>query len=185
MMAQHGRLVAFLSLGLFSLIGLAVAILWRKHTFRIRPAVLTLGVLLWLSGILLVSWQLRELRKYAAIEEWPSVTGVVLSAQVIGERAFRPNIVYQYVVGQQTFKDSTDLDQPGFGGRNNKRNAAETIVAAYPVGRELPVHYDPSHPEISLLRVSPDWSIYGKIGFGAFLFGIGIFLATAYFIKRT
>ena len=185
MMAQHGRLVAFLSLSLFSLVGLAIAILWRKHTFRIRPIVLALGALCWLSGILLVSWQLKELKEFSAIEEWPSVTGVVLSAQVIGERAFRPNIVYQYTVGAQVFKDSTDLDQPGFGGRNNKRNAAETIVAAYPAGREIAVHYNPAHPEISLLRVSPDWSIYGKIGFGAFLFGIGIFLATAYLVKRT
>jgi hypothetical protein len=184
MMAQHAQLVALISLVLFGLVGISFALIWRKLTFKVTPVALSLGVLIWISGLLLVFWQVRELRDYASMEAWPSVAGQVIRAQVVGVRAFRPNIVYRYQVGDQSFLDSTDLDQPGFGGRNNKRNAAETIIASYPPGREVVVHYDPRQPNDSLLRVSPDWSIFGKIGFGSFLFGLGLYLAARFFLQR-
>ena len=185
MMAQHGRLVALISLSLFGIVGILVALLWRNLTFRIRPGIFAAGVLMLLLGALLVGLQLGELAKFSAIESWPSVTGTVITSRVVGERAFRPNIVYQYEVASQSYIDSTDLDQPGFGGRNNKRNAAETIVSAYPSGTQVMVHYNPLHPDQSLLRVSPDWSIFGKIGLGAFMFGLGLFLSISYFVRRS
>ncbi len=184
MMAQHAQLVAYFSLALFGVAGMAVGVLWRTRSFRIPPVALAIGVLVWMLGVVLVSLQVRELGKAAAIQQWPSTSGTVLDSRVIGIRAFRPNIVYQYSVNGVVYRDSTDLDQPGFGGRNNKRNAAETIIAQYPAGTTVSVHYDPKQPSVSLLRVSPDWSIFGKIGLGGFMFGVGLFLATSYFVRR-
>jgi hypothetical protein len=183
MMAQHAQLVAYLSLALFGVVGVVMGLLWRARSFRVAPIALAIGVMVWMLGVVLVSRQIEELHKAAAIQQWPSTAGTVLDSRVIGVRAFRPNIVYQYVVGGVTFRDSTDLDQPGFGGRNNKRNAAETIIALYPPGTRVTVHYDPEQPSVSLLRVSPDWSIFGKLGLGGFMFGVGLFLAVSFFVR--
>jgi hypothetical protein len=185
MMTQHAQLVAFLSLGLFGAVGLLVALLWRSRRFRIPPLALAVGVIIWILGLLLVFWQIRELHAAAVIQQWPTVEGTVLQARVIGVRAFRPNITYVYTVSGVTYRDSTDLDQPGFGGRNNKENAAETIIAAYPTGSRVIVHYNPANPGVSVLRTSPDWSTFGKIGLGGFLFGLGLFLAASFMVGRS
>ncbi len=184
-MAQHSQLVAILCLAVFGLIGVITAILWRGRSFRIVPIVFAGGVLFWVVGLLLVSQQIHALNSFATIQAWPVTDGTVVESRVIGDRALRANIVYSYVVNNATFRDSTDLDEPAFGGKNIKRQEAETIAAAYPVGARVSVHYNPVNPNDSVLRTSPDWAIFGKMGLGSFLFGAGLFLAVSYFRRRT
>lgn len=111
--------------------------------------------------------------------QWPSVEGTVITSRVAGERALHPEIVYEYSVAGSTFRDSTGFDTPSFGGKSVKQDVAEAIVAKFPSGSRVAVHYNPEMPSQSLLRLSPDWSLYGKIGLGGVLFGLGLFLIAA------
>lgn len=184
-MAQHAQLVAIVCLAVFGLLGVVTALLWRGRSFRIVPLALAAGVLFWIIGLLLVYLQIRDLNSFAAIQSWPVTEGTVTESRVIGDRALRPNIVYSYTVDAVSFRDSTYLDEPPFGGRNVKQQEAEAIVADYPVGTKVQVHYNPLQPSVSVLRTSPDWAIFGKMGLGSFLFGLGLFLSVAFFHRRS
>ena len=164
----------------FGITGVVLGALWRRPPFRLpRILALAAGVAAVL-GLWLVFLQVEHLEEYMLLRGWTSVPGVIIDSRVIGERAYRPEIVYQYSVDDRVYRDSTSLDPPGFGGRNAKRDAAEGVASEYPVGKAVVIHYNPSDPTDSRLKITPPWSVYGKTGFGGFLFGAGLFLTALY-----
>lgn len=134
-------------------------------------------VLFFCTGTALSWWGVKQILQASQVRQWPTVKGTVLRAQVSGVRAFHPNVVYEYTVGGTKYLDSTDFDPAGFGGRNSKRNAAETIIAAYPIGTEVTVYYRPDSPEASTLRPFANWSAYGIVSFGGSLIVASLWLA--------
>lgn len=183
-MQQQPQLFGIVLLAIFGLVGFTLALLWRQRPFRIGPLLLALGVLLFIVGALLVSSEVRRLHEYSLLRHWQTAEGVIVSSRVIGERARRPQIVYEYTAGGSRYIDSTSLDPPNFGGRNAKREAAEGVANEYPAGKPVTIHYNPANPADSRLKITPPWSVYGKSGFGGLLFGLGLFLAVGYFTQR-
>lgn len=143
--------------------------LWRKSFFWI-------GGLVTAIGVVLVIFQDQALEHYFRLKNWPTTEGVVISSKVIGKRAFRPDIQYQYEVDGQIHQGSTYLDLPGFGGRINRLGAAEYFVHEYPAGKILTVHYNPNRVSESLIRVSPSFAVFVKLSFGMILTMVGLCL---------
>jgi hypothetical protein len=139
-----------------------------------KPLAGILGIVLIAAGLLLGWFSLNEFRVHERMKSWPATPGLVVSSSVVGERAFRPQIVYQYDVGGLTFTDTTFLDMPSFGGRNSRREAADTMAAEYPVGKTVTVHYDPESPALSHLKVGAPWSVFGKMGLAGVLVILGL-----------
>lgn len=183
-MQDQPLLLGVILLAVFGLVGLFLGVLWRERPFRISALIMALGVLFFILGALLVSSQVAELRQYAGLRQWTSVEGSIVSSRVIGDRARRPLIVYEYTAGGARYVDSTSLDPPNFGGRNAKREAAEAVANEYPTGKAVTIHFNPANPSESRLKITPPWSVYGKAGFGALLFGLGLFLTVGYFTQR-
>lgn len=168
----------------FGIAGLLFGLIWRNPPFRIPGWLSLVAAIVTLTGIWLVVAQIDRLEQYVHLRGWTSVAGVIVDSRVVGERAFRPEILYEYQVDTIVYRDSTSLDPPGFGGRNSKRDAAEGVASEYPVGKQVMIHYDPSSPADSRLKITPPWSVYGKTGFGGFLFGSGLFLLALFVAQR-
>jgi hypothetical protein len=157
---------------------MAAVVAHRMHLAVSRPVRYGAGFLGLLGAISLASGAL-ELEHALATRHWPSTHGVIIRNEVVGERAYHPNIVYRYLADGRLYVDSTDLDQPSFGGRQSRREVAYKRSVKYRVGDTVIIHYNPRNPSESRLRTVPSWSAYGKTGFGSvcimlgLLFGLG------------
>jgi hypothetical protein len=173
-------IIATVMLLSFGVAGLLFGLIWRQPPFRVPSWLFGLSLALAAVGIWLVYSQMERLEQYVHLRDWKSVSGKIIDSRVVGERAFRPEIVYEYQVETVTYRDSTSLDPPGFGGRNAKHDAAAGVASEYPVGKAVMIHYDPADPSISRLKITPPWSVYGRTGLGGFMFGVGLLLAAIY-----
>jgi pimeloyl-ACP methyl ester carboxylesterase len=87
---------------------------------------------------------------------WAVVTGVITESRVAerGDRGFCPQVRYSYVLGSSVFHAGRVRSLPqdaSFCTRNLE--AANEFVRPYPVGKPVPVHYDPVNPEHATLEV--------------------------------
>lgn len=161
------------------------------------------GALVFLAIFLLVVgggfllWGLSARRKgdawEAAARSWPVAPGVVVSAYVgagyvegtamvtghlqdRGRHYHTPVVQYRYTVGAQEYEGN----RLRFGWLTCRTNAeAQRILAAYPVGRQLAVRFDPANPAESVLEVAAANSnaMVGIIcGAGAMAFGLVMLL---------
>jgi hypothetical protein len=122
----------------------------------IPAAFFSLAFALW-AGI---SWS--NLRKARASASWPSVVGRITRSDVVKEMmypgtakrgtkvaVFTPVVEFAYSVGGQHHSSQ----QVQFGAAVKGEEAmARARAAGYPVGRELPVRYDPAHPATAVLE---------------------------------
>jgi hypothetical protein len=138
---------------------------------------LVLTLILTAAGLLLGNRALELSRAFVPVADWPSVTATVVESRVIGERAFRPLIAFDYTVDSTAYRDTSDLNMPSFGGRTNRLSAAENMAKEYPVGSEVTVHYNPADPGDARLKVSLPFSLYAQMGVAGFLLLGGIFSA--------
>ncbi len=123
----------------------------------------TIGVVLFLVGGIMGVFMTTNLVEETAKTNWPFVSGIVTSSKVIGERAFRPEIKYDYSVGGVKYSGISGLDDPGFGGRTKRLDTAEKMITEYPVGEEVPVYFNPDDPAESLLVHHVAWSTYMQL----------------------
>lgn len=179
MTASAALILSVVMIVLFGVAGIVAGVFWRRRGYRMPIAIGVVGLVLIFLGVWLTASQANRLAQWGSVRNWPATEAVVTTSHVVGERAFHPEIVYEYSVNGTIYGDSTGFDTPSFGGRSVKRDMAEAIVAEYPVGTTVVVHYDPETPSNSVLRISPDWSLYGKIGLGGTLVGVGLFLLLA------
>lgn len=113
--------------------------------------------------LFLLLWALAARRKVRQSMAWEQTWGTVLFSMVETRRSssseggtstsYYPKIVYEYrVMGQAFHGDRFNLGEVGLG--SYKRVAA--TVAAYPVGKQIEVFYNPENPvEAVLQRTAP------------------------------
>lgn len=141
---------------------------------RISNTWTAVAVILVLTGIYLTLSQENTLSYFMTVRNWPGVEAKITENRITGNRALMPEIIFEYVIDSVRYEGRSDLNIPGFGNRSRRDQTARIILNTYPPGTILTIHYDPSHPSVSLLRTSPPWNLYGKMGFGLFLFGSGL-----------
>jgi hypothetical protein len=103
------------------------------------------------AGVAILVWDIGKLRQVGASLDWPTAEGTVVSSGIDKrERETKPHVVYTYAVGGIEYTStqiSFDLfDKPGGEGR------VETIVARYPEGKQVAVHFDPGSPATAVLE---------------------------------
>ena len=155
-------------------------ILWRNPSAgKRKPSLWLIFALSAISLALLISG-LYDLRSELSVLEWPVIEGEIISSEVAGDRAFHPQISYSYEVAGKRYTGTSALNAPGFGGKRNRLEQAEILTAMYPPGSPRSVHFNPSHPAVSVLKTGVTYNTYLQLTFGTFLLaaalGWGIYL---------
>jgi len=127
------------------------------------------------AGAVLIVLELVHLQVVIERRNWPSVDGVVVKSEVVGERAPHPLIVFEYTLDGVKHVGNTDLHAPGFGLRTSREEVAYAIVNALPVGAEVKVFYNPSDSTEALLKPGPTWNVLVRLSLGLMLYFIGIY----------
>jgi hypothetical protein len=170
--------IAIVWLALIVLAALVACMFVWRRLVRLRPAVGIAAALCFALAALLGYRESVRLEWYLATARWPAVAGKVISAEVVGKRAFVPKITYSYHVGDSVYTGVTDLGVPGFGTRNVRLDVAEKSVADYTPDAAITVHHDPTNPGISRLRVNVPWNVYVRLSTAVF----GSLLSAAIFL---
>lgn len=167
---------------------LAVAIGWFSYHSK-SPSLIPawtqwLFFSLILAGCFLIFLQFSRLEKALAQKNWPTTTGFIIKSEVTKTRDAWPVITYVYELDGEKFTRESNMNFPGFGGRTNRLDAANKLVAQYAAGKKITVYYDPVDPGHALLKPGPTWDIFGQSGLGMTLLFLGIFFLFRNFISK-
>jgi hypothetical protein len=174
-------MIPYVTLLIAAVIAGITANFMRREIKALPLWLVVVSLIVAVAGSSLVFWSSEKLSYHRMLENWPTAEGTVVLSEVIGERATRPNIVYKYTVDSTEHLDSSSLHMPPFGGRKSKHHAASEMASMYPVGKKLSVFYNPIQPDMSVIKPAPPWEVYGQLGLGAFLFGLGLFVLVVRF----
>jgi hypothetical protein len=127
----------------------------------------------------------ENLEIYLARRHWPITQGTITSSDITGDRALRPVIGYRYTVGDSTYTDTTNLNTPGFGNKRRRLEVAEAWVKEYPVGKTIPVRYDPQAPRMAYISITPPWTDFFVPGLGVFCAIVAGFLLVCPTLRKS
>jgi hypothetical protein len=149
---------------------------------------LTLGMFGTVIGSVVTYYGLGMIRKAKANLSWPSVEGRIVRSEIITteswssslnslQRLYSPEVEYEYTVPGQILTDQMFTGENikiGITGSSASDKAyAERYLAKYPVGKTVPVFFDPSKPQDSILEPGPSGITYAGLAIGLFFMVIG------------
>jgi Protein of unknown function (DUF3592) len=110
------------------------------------------GLLVYVVGSFLYLAQRRQRTDAAKSKSWPAVDGTITASAVepaqSKRRATASAVVrYSYRVAGKDYLSSRILGRPSEG----SPQAMSALIAAYPIGRKVKVHYDPKNPAAAVL----------------------------------
>jgi hypothetical protein len=126
---------------------------YRNPAGTIKIRLRWLVTLMAIVSMILTIAGIINLQSEIATTRWTAIEGEIITSEVIGQRAFHPMITYSYSTNGQNFSNTSTLDTPGFGGKRNRLELAEYLVARYPAGSSITVYVDPDQPSVSELTV--------------------------------
>jgi hypothetical protein len=135
-------------------------------------------------GAAIIVIESHDIDQFLEMRKWPTVEAKIISSRVEGQRAFHPEIIYEYAVSGETYTGTTDMGVPGFGTKANRLNVASTNVVHNPVGKIITVHYDPHNPSNSQLRIVPTYTTFILLSVASMLLGTGLWGVLSAFIKK-
>ena len=153
----------------------------RRVSLQIKPLIVTVFQLLTAVGLILIVHEIKELNQLEVEKQWPSVEGIIISSEVIGERAYRPDITYKFSVNGVSYVQKSFLQMPAFVGRRGKYDAASKLAEMYPAGNTVRVFYNPENPDISRLKTGAPVQVYLRLSLAVFLLSAGVFMILAMF----
>jgi hypothetical protein len=110
---------------------------------------------------------------------WPTVSGQVLrsdwsaGAGDSGGASYEVQVEYQYSVSGRQYRASETIIRPTLGLDKARKKGAE-LRQSYPIGRELPIAYNPKRPEQSEIADNTQkMTNYGMILIGLLVIGLG------------
>ena len=136
------------------------------------------------AGILLIIFSSSEVSTALSRQSWPSKTATVIETEIIGDRAYSPQLKCQYEIEGNKYTLTTDLQTPGFGRKRSRRQTSSIILNGYPVGSKVKIHYNPEKPEESYIWTGPYYSDYLRLALGVLLFASGIYVVLGNTIKK-
>ena len=114
-----------------------------------------------IGGLIFIGVAINQYMKAKKAEKtWLTAPGVVLNSDIQvrqsrssrGQttRSYLPQVSYQYQVKDQTYSG----DRLGFGSGSYGKGKANKIIAVYPQGAQVTVHYDPADPSKAVLETT-------------------------------
>jgi hypothetical protein len=134
---------------------------WAARRLARNWGVLIVGLGLLVAGIVAGKVFETDVSTAAKSKGWPSVQGEILSSK-IGVRQRRnegvnkdvsfPEVVYSYTVDDKRHEGSRIRFHHSGRDAFLRRSQVEELIAGYPVGKTVPVYYDPGDPSESVLE---------------------------------
>lgn len=123
-----------------------------------------------LTGLLATVWGYIIIARARRTLRWPHVEGLIEeSALSSGQDDLLPHIVYRYTVGDSTYHKTLNFS----GDITPTQEFSKSYVEKYPVGRQVPVYYQPDNPQNATLEPGlgrGDWLVFA-LGLGTLIFG--------------
>ena len=135
--------------------------LGRAPRYRWAKILALAGVALFLLGAFYLYQGISSTR-------WPSVQGRVLYSHARGGTHPETLLWYEYSVGNRRFVAS---DYRNGGNATPFLTVAEAAAKRYPVGRDVPVYYNPRNPQDAVLEPGLWWGNFVAPGFALLLLG--------------
>lgn len=146
----------------------------QKTSMRDKVLVIIFASVFILAGIGCLVYAIINVQRAWASRSWPTVQGVVLSAEVKRSQtkhgntttwSYRAVVRYDFQVDGKPYSGDK-ISFVDFGSRN--ASLANTRANRYAAGKTVTVHYDPSNPQICVLE--PGFSVFAWMsligGFG-------------------
>jgi hypothetical protein len=107
-------------------------------------------------------WTVGLFLKAKAIESWPTTTGVILSSELTSQfrgtsTTHEAHIEYEYHVSEQTYKSQQVRKR---GTSTQHQSDVAPLMEKFPVGKQVPVHYNPADPSEAYLQTGVDFVNY-------------------------
>lgn len=168
-------MVEFVIILTASLVIVAVLFAARFPQKQSLISVILIGV-----GLFFIISRGAQLKSELGKTAWPTVVGRVTTSDVIGARAYHPEVRFEYSVGGQMYASQDNLSTPGFGSKSKRREVAVKSLVQYPPGAEVKVRYNPRHPAEGYIHVGPTHGDYIGLSFGLLLLCGGVVLVTKF-----
>lgn len=140
------------------------------------PELLKLKLLIFAVWLFLIGINARKLILSLTSKNWNTTNARIISSDIIvksggnGLRFHHPNIVYEYTVGYETFKNDVFTFMGTYA--LTKRNADRNISDNNP-GKIVDIYYNPKKPSQSVIMPGVHWlDVASLIFLTAILFGI-------------
>ena len=108
---------------------IAILIGDRWSGWRISSRMMVLLIVVSLLGLIFIIQQTSKISAGLLRQAWPSVGAEIVETNIIGDRAYSPEISCRYVVGGNEYILRTDLKTPGFGRKKSRQQTSRIIVA--------------------------------------------------------
>jgi hypothetical protein len=116
------------------------------------------------AGQLLQSWERRN---------WLQVEATVVRSELVGGRNYRPEVELEYRVDGATYHVVSNVGATGFGSKRSRYDVGKHLIADYPPGRTVMLHYDPAEPDRAVLLIRPSLQSFVLAGVGVLLLALG------------
>ena len=165
------ELVSFNLIVIISLIG--IYLIRKSRSLKtFNNALLILVSIILLGSLFVIYNSVNELNAFLDRREWPVVAGEISSIEMKGLKTHEPVIHYKYGVKDELFEGSTNLGTPLFGGSKSQKRVAQTILDSFNIGDTVTVFFNPADYSHSVLKVTPNWSVFIQYSFGIMLASI-------------
>jgi len=154
----------------------------KSYNFGLFSLIFALIFLL--IGTLLTTYSTEEISTALLRHSWPAIMATVVETNIVGERAYNPELRCKYEIEGKQYSLTTDLKTPGFGRKRSRRQTAQIILKEYPVGSEVRIHYNPEYPTEAYIRIGPYWSDYMQLSLGILVFAVGLYGILAISLKK-
>jgi hypothetical protein len=140
------------------------------------------GVIAFAIGVVLYLVQFRQGLRADASKKWPTssatITTSALERSAESKRRYRATVEYRYRVGAKEYQANRIF----WGGNEGRHKHMASVIASYPAGARVPIHYDPRNPAQSVIDPvqntgSRPLVLYamGMMALGLFAFTGGVF----------
>lgn len=117
----------------------------------------------------------EEINHGIAMDSWPEASGLITKTSISDDRRQRPEITVAFTVAGKEYSVLCDLGISGFGMGRSRVSTSRKIIALYPPGKKVTLHYNPDNPKEATLRGGLRWAPLARISAGATFFSAGLF----------
>jgi uncharacterized protein DUF3592 len=129
-------------------------------------------------GVALYISQFRQGLRATASKRWPVSPGTVIASALEkspgGRWRYRAAVQYRYRAGGKEYQS----DRIFWGGNEGRQKHMASVIAAYPQGAKVSVHYDPQDPAEAVLDPAQNIGSRPLVLYAMAMITLGLFVLT-------
>jgi len=129
-------------------------------------------------GVALYVSQFRQGLRATASKRWPVSPGTVVASALQkspdGRWRYRAAVQYRYRAGGKEYQS----DRIFWGGNEGRQKHIASVIAAYPQGSKVSVHYDPQNPAEAVLDPAQHIGSRPLVLYAMAMITLGLFVLT-------